>query len=325
MSEATREANASGAPQRPRGRILRHVIPWLITLACFAYLYNRIGRGAPPGQSVLAYLASIFAGVDWLAWLALMIPYSLLYLLVDTAVLWRVVNWFNTRVSYRDLLPIRASAYIVSILNEQVGKGAIGWYLSRRHGVPGWQVASSMLFIMLCEPLYLLLWAVVGVHLTWQRVPEVFHAVPTIALGAAAIVASICAFFRLPAFASVALRERQLFHAFRRARPHQYVAILLLRSPALLAAVFVYSRSAALFGVEIPLADMLGFLPVIFFGTFVPGPFRAAAVTMWTVLFPEHTAQMAVFGLVMHNFFVLFNAAIGAIFLQRANRALASA
>jgi hypothetical protein len=34
---------------------------------------------------------------------------------------------------------------------------------------------------------------------------------------------------------------------------------------------------------------------------------------------------MAVFGLVMHNFFVLFNAAIGAIFLPRANRALASA
>jgi hypothetical protein len=43
---------------------------------------------------------------------------------------------------------------------------------------------------------------------------------------------------------------------------------------------------------------------------------------MWTVLFPDHTAQMAVFGLVMHNFFVLFNAAIGAIFLPRANRAL---
>jgi hypothetical protein len=301
------------------------VIPWAITVACFAYLYARIGRGAPPGKSVPVYLAAIFADVDWLAWLVLMVPYSLLYLIVDTAVLWRVVNWFNTRASYRDLLPIRASAYIISILNEQVGKGAIGWYLNQRHGVPGWQVVSSMLFIMLCEPLYLLLWAVVGVQLTWQRVPVVFHAVPTIALAAALVVASICAFFRLPLFANVALRERPLFHAFRRARPHHYLAVLALRSPALLSAVFVYSRSAALFGVDIPLADMLGFLPVIFFGTFVPGPFRAAAVTMWTVLFPQHTAQMAVFGLVMHNFFVLFNAGIGLIFLPRANRQLARA
>jgi hypothetical protein len=325
MSDAQNAAAANGAPPKPAGGILRHVVPWLITVACFAYLYTRIGRGAPPGQSVPAYLASIFAGVDWLAWLVLMVPYSLLYLIVDTAVLWRVVNWFNTRVAYRDLLPIRASAYIISILNEQVGKGAIGWYMNQRHGVPGWQVASSMLFIMLCEPLYLLLWAVAGVRLTWERVPEVFHAVPTIALAATLVVASICAFFRMPMFASVALRERQLFHAFRQARPHHYLAILALRSPALLAAVFVYSRSAALFGVEIPLADMLGFLPVIFFGTFIPGPFRAAAVTMWTVLFPEHTAQMAVFGLVMHNFFMLFNAAIGLIFLPKANRELAKA
>jgi hypothetical protein len=252
-----------------------------------------------------------------------MIPYSLLYLFVDTAVLWRVVNWFNTRVSYRELLPLRASAYIISILNEQVGKGAIGWFLNRSHGVPGWQVASSMLFIMLCEPLYLLLWASLGVRLTWERLPGLFHWIPAIALAAALAVAGLCAFFRLPAFGNVALRERQIFHAFRQARPHHYLAILALRSPALLAAVFVYSRSAALFGVEIPLADMLGFLPVIFFGTFVPGPFRAAAVTMWTVLFPEHTGQMAVFGLVMHNFFVLFNAAIGAIFLPKANRELA--
>jgi hypothetical protein len=317
------EPAATEGAARPKGVVARHALPWAITLACFAYLYARIGRGAPPGQSVPAYLASIFAGVDWAAWLALMIPYSLLYLFVDTAVLWRVVTWFNTRVSYRELLPIRASAYIISILNEQVGKGAIGWYLNRTHGVPGWQVAGSMLFIMLCEPLYLLLWATLGVQLTWDRLPGVFHVIPAIALGATLVVAVIVAFFRLPAFANVALRERQLFHAFRQARPYQYLAILALRSPALLAAVYVYSKSAALFGVEIPLADMLGFLPVIFFGTFVPGPFRAAAVTMWTVLFPEHTAQMAVFGLVMHNFFVLFNAAIGAVFLPKANAELA--
>jgi hypothetical protein len=303
--------------------VLHHVLAWGITIACFAELYRRIAARTPAGESVLSYLGSIFARVDWLAWLALMVPYSLVYLLVDTAVLWRVVNWFNTRVSYRELLPIRASAYIVSIVNEQIGKGAIGWYMNRRHGVPGWQMASSLLFVMLCEPLYLLLWAVVGVQLTWQRVPPIFHAIPTIALAAVALAAAICAFFRLPAFAGVALRERQIFHAFRRAGPQHYLAILALRSPALLVAVLVYSRSAALFGVDIPLADMLGFLPVIFFGTFVPGPFRAAAVTMWTVLFPEHTAQMAVFGLVMHNFFLLFTAAIGALFLPRANRALA--
>ena len=125
-----------------------------------------------------AYLAGIFASVDWVHWLALMIPYSFLYLLIDTAVLWRVVNWFNTRVPYLDLLPVRASAYIISIVNEQVGKGAIAVYLNRRDGVPGWQIGSSMIFIMFCEFYYLLFWALEGVTLRWDELPNIFHAIP---------------------------------------------------------------------------------------------------------------------------------------------------
>jgi hypothetical protein len=39
-------------------------------------------------------------------------------------------------------------------------------------------------------------------------------------------------------------------------------------------------------------------------------------------LFPEHAGEMTLFGFVQHNFFVLFNAAIGLIFLRRANREL---
>ena len=103
------------------------------------------------GQATLEYLLATFQRVDWPKWLALMIPYSAFYFLIDSLVVWRVVNWFNTRVALRDILPIRASSYILSILNEQVGKGAMVLYLNRRDGVPAWQVGSSMLFIMFCE------------------------------------------------------------------------------------------------------------------------------------------------------------------------------
>ncbi|MCZ6459593.1 MAG: hypothetical protein O6766_09550, partial [Gammaproteobacteria bacterium] len=120
----------------------------------------------------------------------------------------------------------------------------------------------------------------------------------------------------------IKLRQRPLLKSFREAPPGYYPTIMLLRSPALLAAVWVYSVSAGLFGVDIPLLYMIGVLPVIFFGTLVPGPFRAVAVTMWPTLFPDHVAEMAVFGFVQHNFFLLFNAAIGLVFLRRANREL---
>ena len=113
------------------------LLPWLITAACFAYLYVRLDRAAAAeGQRLLPYLAAIFEHVAWSRWLMLMVPYCALFLLVDSLVAWRVIGWFNARLRYRDVLPIRASAYILSIVNEQVSKGAIALYLSRRHGVP---------------------------------------------------------------------------------------------------------------------------------------------------------------------------------------------
>ena len=41
-----------------------------------------------------------------------------------------------------------------------------------------------------------------------------------------------------------------------------------------------------------------------------------------SILFPDHPREMSIFGLVMHNFFIFFNAAIGLIFLRRASREL---
>ena len=249
-----------------------------------------------------------------------MVPYSILFFLVDSLVVWRIVNWFNTRVSYADVLPIRASAYIISILNEQVGKGVMAVYLNRRDGVPGWQVGSSMLFIMFCELFYLLFWATVGVSLRWDRLPEVFHSIPWIAAGALVFFVLWVLFFSGRILPHNQLRQRDVLLAFREARWWQYLAVIALRSPALLAAVVVYTSALQLFGVHAELLDMLGYLPVIFFGAAVPGPFRAVAIALWTQLFPENPAQIAAFGLVQHNFFIFFNAAIGLLFLRRANR-----
>jgi hypothetical protein len=77
-----------------------------------------------------------------------------------------------------------------------------------------------------------------------------------------------------------------------------------------------------LFGVDASFVRMLGVLPVIFFAAAVPTPMRAAAITIWVVLFPEREAQMSAFGFVMHNFFIFFNATIGLLFLRRTRREL---
>ena len=104
----------------------------------------------------------VFDNVQWVSWIALMVAYSGFYFCIDTLVVTRALNWFIKPIRYRDILPIRASAYIISIFNEQIGKGAMAYYLNRRDRVPGWEVGSVMLFVMFCEVFYLLIWATVG-------------------------------------------------------------------------------------------------------------------------------------------------------------------
>ena len=316
------EHAATSKPPASRRPLWAHALPWLITLACFAYLYRRIDAVAGE-RTPFAYLAEVFAGVPWLQWLALMVPYSILFLLVDTLVLWRVVNWFNAPVPYASLLPVRASAYILSILDERVGKGAIALYVNRTRGVPGWQVGSSMLFIMFCEFYYLLSWALLGYSIERERLPAGFGALPWIAAAALLFFAAFVWWFRAPRVPfGAALRQRDLLHAFRQGRPLQYATIVLLRSPAMIAAFWVYAKAAGLFGVEVSVGQMFGLLPVIFFSAIIPLPGRPGPVLLWTLFFPDHVAQMTAFGIIQHNAFVLFNAGIGLLFLRRANQEL---
>jgi len=320
---ASSGTTTTGGASARRAPAWQRWLPWLITIVCFTYLYGRLDAAAGrEGLGLVDYLGSIFARVSWGHWLALMIPYSALFFLIDSLIVWRVVSWFNTPIRYLDILPIRGSSYILSILNEQVGKGAMGLYLNRRYGVPGWEVGSSMIFIMFCEFYYLLSWATLGWSLHRESLPEVFELIPAVAVGAIVFFALFLAFFRGPFGRNVALREKPLFKTFREAPFSRYVTILVLRSPALLAAVFVYTEALALFGVEVDFGTMLGYLPVIFFGAATPGPMRSIAVTLWVVLFPGNEGEMATFGIVQHNFFIFFNAAIGLLFLRRANREL---
>lgn len=308
--------------QRKRGPVGRAVF-LLITLACFVYLYYRLdGAAAREGLDLATYMAQVFADVQWLPWLLLMMIYSVFYFLIDTLVVSSALNWFIAPVRYRDLLPIRGSAYVISLFNEQVGKGAMAWYLNRRDGVPGWEVGSVMLFIMFCEVFYLLVWATAGYYFSSSELPQVFGLIPGLAIGAALFLVLWLLYFNGKLLPNSTLRDRRLLHAFRQARFKHYLMFLVLRSPALLMAVFVYSIALRLFGVEASFLGLLGFLPVIFFAAAVPTPMRAAAITLWVVLFPENEGQMAAFGFVQHNFFILFNALIGLVFLRRAQREL---
>ncbi|MGE0393173.1 MAG: hypothetical protein AB7I25_11630 [Vicinamibacterales bacterium] len=310
---------AAAASARPSAPLWQKLLPFAITAVCLVILYSRLeGAAARQGMGLVPYLAEIFARVSWFRWLGLMIPYCILFFLIDTLVLWKVVNWFNTRIGYAELIPVRGAAYILSIVNEQVSKGAVGLYLNRRANVPGWEVGSSMLFIMVCEIYYLLIWATIGVFAQWDKFPEVFHAIPSIAAGGVIVFTLSHLYFSGRIAKGLTLREKPIFHAFRKATVANYLSVVLMRSPALVSAAVVYTLALRLFGVEANFGEMLGYLPVIFFGAATPGPMRSVAILLWVLLFPNNPGEMTAFGFVQHNFFILFNAAMGLIFIKRA-------
>ena len=251
-----------------------------------------------------------------------MVPYCLLFFLLDTLIVWRVVNWFNAKIDYQEIVPIRASSYILSILNEQVSKGAVALYLNRRAGVPGWEVGSSMLFIMFCEFYYLLTFATIGVLLQWERFPEVFHVIPWLTLPAPPCSSSVSPVLPRPDFsAQYAARQADLpflpqgkavvlrghrpdadaDDAQRGRRLHAGAAAVRrrgdLRGDARLSPGHLLRRDDA--G-----ADALG-------GDCAVGRALSGA-----------SGRITAFGFVQHNFFMLFNAAIGLLFVRRATREL---
>ncbi len=318
------EASDNAAAQRKTSPLGRLVF-LAITAACFVYLYFRLaGAASREGLSLTAYMSEVFANVAWLPWLGLMMAYSLFYFMIDTLVVTRALNWLLADIKFKDILPIRASAYIISVFNEQIGKGAMAYYLNKRDQIPGWEVGSVMLFIMFCEIFYLMFWAAIGFAFGGDSLPPVFSILPYIIAGAGIFLVLWLLYFRGIILPQNGFRERRILHAFRLARPWHYFMFLVLRSPALLAAVVVYTVALNLFGVDASFLSLLPYLPVIFFAAAVPTPMRAAAITFWVVLFPENEGQMAAFGFVQHNFFILFNAIIGLVFWRRAQRELFS-
>jgi len=328
MSSDVSAAEPSHPPRRGRGRALR-AATWLLAAGCFYVVFDRIGSAAArEGLGTVAYLARFFGDANWPAWLALMVPYSCFFFVVDAHVTWRVVRWFNAPdFEFRRMLPIRASAYILSLVNEQIGKGAIMAYLWRRHAVPAWQALSSMVLLGMMEIYQLLLFSALGTALYFDLVRDASTALPLATILVGVFVVAACylplhvAYFRGLLLPRSRWREAQMLRAFRLARPSHYALIVLYKAPNLLGAVVVYTAALRLFNVDVQFGTMLAFLPVIFLAAALPLPFHAGALLLWTVLFPDYP-EVGAFSFVMHTFFVLFNAVIGVLFLPRANREL---
>jgi len=253
-----------------------------------------------------------------------MLPYSVFYLVVDTFVVQQAVGWFNVRVPYRDMLPVRATTYILSMINTSLGQGGVAAYLNRRYGVPFWQVTGTVVFIMLIEMYQLATASLVGATVSGEAT-----ALRNVYAGMAVYLAAHIWFFSKPR--GDRLAGIPLLAAFWKAKPHHYLLLLLCKLPNLLAAVVVYWLALPLFGIDgISFASLLTYLPIIFFVAAMPiaaahlGPAQVAWPAFFAAGDEVRGSALVAFSLAAHLTFMVMNALLGVVFLRRATRELAA-
>jgi hypothetical protein len=294
---------------------VKRVIPWVVTIAIFALIFRRVP---------IAKVVEALEGVRLSRYLAIMLPYSVAYLLIDTFCLTRVLNWFNTTIAYRDVLPIRATTYLLTLVNSPLGQGSIAIYLNRREGIPFLEVVSSVLFMMFVELYQLVFFSSVGAALAPDRIERSLVVVYA-ALYVYFVVHLLL--FRGGATWITKRKAVETLRSFRMAGLRHYLLLILFKSPNFLMATVVYYFALQCFDLHLPYLQLLVFLPIIFLSAALPigVAHLGAPQYFWLHFFGDQApeASLLAFSLTAHVTFMVMNATLGLPFLPRATRELA--
>jgi hypothetical protein len=305
---------------------LRKAIPSAITIAIFALIFWHI----PLGKVAIA-----LRGVPILKFLAVFMPFSLIFFLLDSICLTWVVNRFNAPMKFTDIMPIRASMYLLALINTNLGQGGVAFYLTRKAGIGFLAALSSILFIALMEVYQLFLFSTLGVgfYAPVGNAQTAIVAVMRVAYAIAWVgLAGFIAIFALARRRESVRRWIEMSRGgalaatFLKARPRDYIVVLGIKAPSFLASVIAHYFALSIFGISVPFAKLMLFLPLVFLAAALPisiahlGTSQAAWLLFFSGNAPDE--RILAYSLAAHFTFMLCNGLIGLVYLRRASREL---
>jgi hypothetical protein len=304
----------------------KKVVPYFGTLLIFALIFWRI----PVGK-----VADALRQAPALQFVGVFLPYSAIYWLIDSACLTWVVGRFNRPLRFREILPIRASMYLLSLINTNLGQGGVAWYIHRKAHLPLVEILSSILFIALMEVYQLFLFSTAGVllfHPVSAEQAALVHSLRIVYALAWCLLAATMAFFararrdnRVGAWINHS-RAGSISRSFVAARPLDYAIVLAIKAPSFALALVAQHFALALYGINIPFAKLVLFLPLVFLAAALPiavahlGTSQAA----WLLFFSGNApnAKILAYSLAAHFTFMLCNGLLGLLFLPYASHEL---
>ena|SRR5439155_12805315 len=119
--------------------IAKHLAPYLIAALALAWVYFHIDRQK---------LFDILVHAPLAAFVGMSAGMLVLNCAADTFAMSAVFRRFGTRVPYKDLYLVRASTYLLAVVNYHIGQAAIVGYLYRVKRVPLLRASGWILFII---------------------------------------------------------------------------------------------------------------------------------------------------------------------------------
>jgi len=307
---------------------LKRALPYAGTLLIFALIFWRI----PVGN-----VAAALAQVPILTFVAVFIPFCIAYWMIDSICLTWVVKHFNSPIHLRDVMPVRASMYLLALVNSNLGQGGVAWYLHRKTGVRFVEMLGSILFIGLMEIYQLSFFSTLGVAFyhpassAQARIVGILRVVYIIAWILLIVIVGFFAHARHNARISDLVqgsRFAAIAATFIKAKPLDYAIVLGIKAPGFLLSVITQYYALSLFGIAIPLVKLFLFLPLVFLAAALPvsvahlGTSQAAWLLFFSGSGPD--AKILAYSLAAHFTFMFCNGLIGLMYLPRASRELMS-
>jgi hypothetical protein len=232
---------------------LGRLLPWLVAVGVLAFMFSRV--------SVIDTLAAVSQAAWWTV--PALAGITVVIFLADTFAIWRTFGWFLARLSYFEVMVVRGASYLLALINYAVGQGALVYFVHRSRGVPVMRGAAAVLLTMGINVLLLLILTTVGLFFA----PQVPPALKTVVLvGHGGLVVYLALVVAKPRW----LTSRAIFDVLANAGITGHLKVMAVRLPHLTSLIVFSYVSLRGFGVRVPVAQAILFLPVVYFIAVLP-------------------------------------------------------
>ncbi len=292
-------------------RVARRVLPWLVAAGLLTWVF----WGVPLQDFVQALGRGQFT---W--YIPAMLVCMTCIFLADTMAISKTFTWFTTRIPFHTVLRIRGASYLMSVINYNLGQGAIVIFANRAKGVPYGRATGTVLLLMGVSLVVLILMSAVGLFVS--DAPKAMAFRPYVIALLSAFVFYLVIVAVKPRFLARWSVARPMLDAGLRG----HAAAVAVRFPHMALVFCAHYMTMRAFGIDIPVLAFISTMPFISLMSAIPispqglGTTQYAAVYFFASFAPgtvaEQKATVLAYSLTTSVLAILFMLGTGLVFLR---------